>query len=110
MPAPRSAAVALAVLTAAQLTCSPLLMAVAAADEKLKSLQQQVDELKKQMDQSKQAPAPTAPTAPGLLTDFKIGGYGSVRFEASDLDNVGNTFTFRRFVLATDATDRKSVV
>ncbi|HEY7649374.1 MAG TPA: hypothetical protein VID04_10255, partial [Methylomirabilota bacterium] len=105
MPAPK---LAVALAAALMAVFSPFLTAVAVAqdqEEKLKSLQQQVDELKKQMDESKQGPAAAAPpTAPGLLTDFKIGGYGSVRFEASDLDNVGNTFTFRRFVLATDAT------
>ncbi|MDT8450715.1 MAG: hypothetical protein RQ847_11150 [Wenzhouxiangellaceae bacterium] len=32
-----------------------------------------------------------------------IGGYGSVRAEASDLDEQNDTFTFRRFVLTADA-------
>jgi hypothetical protein len=56
-----------------------------------------------------QAPQPTQETAPpyvarpSLLSDFKIGGYGSTRFEASDLKNLNNTFTFRRFVLSGDA-------
>lgn len=30
-----------------------------------------------------------------------IGGYGSIRYEANDLDNQVNTFTFRRFVMTT---------
>lgn len=38
-----------------------------------------------------------------LLDRVKIGGYGSLRFEDSSLDKLGNTFTFRRFVLTTDA-------
>ncbi len=52
------------------------------------------------------APPPTSSSsryAP-WLSDFKIGGYGSTRFEASDLRDVHNTFTFRRFVLSGDAT------
>src|SRR5437016_1196082 len=46
-----------------------------------------------------QPQAPPATTTP-WITDFKIGGYGSTRFEASDIDKVGDTFTFRRFVLS----------
>ncbi|HJY82587.1 MAG TPA: hypothetical protein VKK81_16080, partial [Candidatus Binatia bacterium] len=38
-----------------------------------------------------------------LLDRVKIGGYGSLRFESNSLDNQENTFTFRRFVLTTDA-------
>jgi hypothetical protein len=50
-------------------------------------------------------PPPVSVSAPtAAYGDFKIGGYGSTRFEASDLDRVGNTFTFRRFVLSGDAT------
>src|SRR5215831_9778122 len=52
---------------------------------------------------AEQSPAPVAATTP-WITDFKIGGYGSVRFESSDIDKVGDTFTFRRFVLSGDAT------
>jgi hypothetical protein len=39
----------------------------------------------------------------GLLDRVKIGGYGSLRFESNSLDNLENTFTYRRFVLTTDA-------
>src|SRR5215475_1350661 len=78
-------------------------------DAKLKALQEQVDALKKELEKSRQAPAVAAPPAPApattpWITDFKIGGYGSVRFESSDIDKVGDTFTFRRFVLSGDAT------
>jgi hypothetical protein len=103
-------------------------------DAKLKALQEQMDALKKELERSRQAPpavAPAAPAAPAgaspqgqptptpatatepqatpatstpWITDFKLGGYGSVRFEASDIDRVGDTFTFRRFVLSGDAT------
>src|SRR5262245_16792306 len=49
-------------------------------------------------------PQPPPATKAPWVTDFKLGGYGSVRFESSDIDNVGDTFTFRRFVLSGDAT------
>src|SRR5438876_9060549 len=97
-------------------------------EQKLKALQEQVNDLKKQLEQSKtqapvtQAPPPlpaavqpvaqvtTVPAAPPLvsrpswLSDFKLGGYGSTRFEANDLNKFSDTFTFRRFVLTGDAT------
>ncbi|HEV8711710.1 MAG TPA: hypothetical protein VGX03_02645 [Candidatus Binatia bacterium] len=38
-----------------------------------------------------------------LLERVKVGGYGSFRFESNSLDNLENTFTFRRFVLTTEA-------
>src|SRR5262249_15261195 len=39
-----------------------------------------------------------------LLDAVRIGGYGSVRFEANNLDDAPNTtFTYRRFVLSGDA-------
>ena len=38
-----------------------------------------------------------------LLERVKIGGYGSLRFESNSLHNLENTFTFRRFVLTTEA-------
>src|SRR5574337_1980456 len=38
-----------------------------------------------------------------LLDRVRIGGYGSVRFEANSLKEQHNTFTFRRFVLTADA-------
>src|SRR5205823_13179162 len=53
------------------------------------------------------APLDTAalpPTRAYGLSDFKLGGYGSTRFEASDLSHFSDTFTFRRFVLTGDAT------
>lgn len=34
---------------------------------------------------------------------FKLGGYGSIRFEANSGEDLNSTFTFRRFVLTTDA-------
>jgi len=38
-----------------------------------------------------------------LLQRVKFGGYGSMRYEASDLDAQRNTFTLRRLVFTTDA-------
>lgn len=60
------------------------------------------------------APVPTAPTAPvtakaeepayrRVLDHVKLGGYGSFRYEASNLDEAHSTFTFRRLVLTADA-------
>ena len=38
-----------------------------------------------------------------ILDQTKVGGYGSIRYGTSNLDNLHNTFTFRRFVLTADA-------
>jgi hypothetical protein len=38
-----------------------------------------------------------------ILDRVRVGGYGSFRFEDSTVPQVGDTFTFRRFVLTTDA-------
>jgi hypothetical protein len=62
------------------------------------------------------APPPVTATAPaaggakedaerviGAITDrVKLGAYGSIRYEASNLDEQHSTFTFRRFVLTAD--------
>src|SRR5262249_19836395 len=71
---------------------------------KVKQWQEQVNELKTQLEQSKPQASPpppavqpvtpvtTVPPAPPLLarpswlSDFKLGGYGSTRFEANDLN------------------------
>jgi hypothetical protein len=102
----------------------PLARAAAATPEELeaqlKALQQQVDTLRRQIESSRTAAQPPAtPPAPAGTTetpgtgrierlasiaDFKLGGYGSTRFEASDLDRLNESFTFRRFVLTGDAT------
>jgi hypothetical protein len=91
----------------------PVPRAVAASPEeieqKLQALQEQVNELKRQLDEAKKpvtsAPEPTAPPVrPSWLSDFRLGGYGSTRFEASSLKDNRDTFTFRRFVLTGDAT------
>src|SRR5262245_47815011 len=38
-----------------------------------------------------------------ILDRVQLGGYGSVRYEGSTLEDQKNTFTYRRFVLTTDA-------
>ncbi|HYY25356.1 MAG TPA: hypothetical protein VE689_07695, partial [Candidatus Udaeobacter sp.] len=38
-----------------------------------------------------------------LIEQTKVGAYGSVRYGTSNLDNLHNTFTFRRFVLTVDS-------
>lgn len=86
-------------------------------EQKLEALEAEIGALKRQLEQARTATPPpaTAPASPAAeppslldrpswLSDFKIGGYGSTRFEASDLSSVGDTFTFRRFVLTGDAT------
>jgi len=104
----------------------PLAPAAAATPEELeaqlKALQQQVDALRRQIESSQTAQPPATPPAPptpavtaetpppgkmerlSSIADFKLGGYGSTRFEASDLDRLNDSFTFRRFVLSGDAT------
>jgi hypothetical protein len=60
------------------------------------------------------APAPATPVAAasaapeggplrGLMDRVAIGGYGSMRYEGSSLKDQNQTFTYRRFVLTTDA-------
>jgi hypothetical protein len=39
----------------------------------------------------------------GLMDRVQLGGYGSLRYEGSSLEDQKHTFTFRRFVLTTDA-------
>ena len=38
-----------------------------------------------------------------LIDQTKVGAYGSMRYGASNLDDLHNTFTFRRFVLTVDS-------
>jgi hypothetical protein len=108
----------LLILLLLQLSLGPFIMpppADAASPEeieaKLKALQEQVDGLRRELQQARTAPPAPAPPAsappterPLSVADFKLGGYGSTRFEATDLDALNNTFTFRRFVLSGDAT------
>jgi len=85
---------------------------------KIQRMEQELEELKQELRHQKeaqeraqaqqraqqQAEAVATASSLGALTDrVKVGGYGSFRFEHSSLDDVKNTFTFRRFVLTTDA-------
>lgn len=98
------------------LTAAPAARAASTEEleAKLKALETQVDALKKEMRETKTPPppppaaAPAAPESPAYApavapSGFRLGGYGSTRLETSDLDNLNNTFTFRRFVLTGDA-------
>jgi hypothetical protein len=108
-------------LVLAAVLCTPVAFAASTEEleQKLRALQEQVDVLRRQLEETKSAPVipaapvPAAPVAetppppvakPSWLSDFRIGGYGSTRFEANDLKGMNNTFTFRRFVLTGDAT------
>lgn len=122
-------------------TAAVLLLAVAVVagparaedlEEKVRQMQMQLDELKRELEAQKAAQEKTqaaereraaqekaaeekaatesrttADVARGAykeVTDrVKLGGYGSMRFEASDLDKQKNSFVLRRFVLTTDA-------
>ncbi len=119
MPSRRLSRLMVGALAGAQfLVCVPTAPAAAPEEieQTLRNLQEQVNDLRKQLETTR-APAPTPPpvtpqpgaesvppSRPGWLSDFRLGGYGSTRFEASDLDRLNNTFTFRRFVLSGDAT------
>jgi gas vesicle protein len=84
---------------------------MSAMQKEMDSLREQqkkdVEEVKKKQEENVQQ-AQTAQEefkekTLGLLDRVKIGGYGSMRFESNSLDNLENTFTFRRFVLTTEA-------
>jgi hypothetical protein len=69
--------------------------------------QKAVEETKKQQEDTAQQIQTTREEITektlGLLDRVKLGGYGSLRFESNSLDELHDTFTFRRFVLTTDA-------
>jgi hypothetical protein len=117
----RAGALSVGLLLFVQTTVTVGRAAAASPEEieaKLKVLQDQVDAMRRELDESRARavaplPAPPGPAVvaappapaepPRSVSDFKIGGYGSTRFEATDLDRLNNTFTFRRFVLSGDA-------
>jgi hypothetical protein len=84
---------------------------------KIDRLEQELEELKREFraqqeaqkaaaeQQAKEEAAAKAQSAGyrALLDRVQVGGYGSTRFEASDLSEQKNSFVFRRFVLTTDA-------
>ena len=73
-----------------------------------RDLQTQKDAQQKALEeqQAKEEAAAKEKPSPAyreLLDRVKVGGYGSMRFEASDLEDQKNSFVLRRFVLTTDA-------
>ena len=94
-------------------------------EEKIEHLQRQMLEMQRELDALKEQQRQDAAAAKkrqeestqqlqtareqlteqtlSLLERVKIGGYGSVRFEGNSLNKLADTFTFRRFVLTTDA-------
>lgn len=78
-------------------------------EEQVKALNEKIEQVKHEQAEQKKAEAEPAkgerrPFYREALERVRVGGYGSIRFESNTLDEVGNTFTFRRFVLTTDAT------
>jgi hypothetical protein len=87
--------------------------------EKIQRMEQELQQMKQELQRQKEAqeraqtqqqakeqaaqPLTEASSLRELTDRVKVGGYGSFRFEHSNLDDVKNTFTFRRFVLTTDA-------
>ncbi len=88
------------------------LPAVEAARESQRNLAPRIDALAAQLEEQRAQIEATgalveaqagAGGGDGWWRRVKLGGYGSVRFEASDADRGNTGFTFRRFVLALDA-------
>jgi hypothetical protein len=98
--------------------------------DKIDRLEGELQEMKRELQRQKDAQAqqakeaeelrakhvPSEPATVGAVADeggvpmyrkvldrVQIGGYGSTRFEASDLENQNNSFVLRRFVLTADA-------
>jgi hypothetical protein len=80
-------------------------------ERELQDLKQQLREEKAAREQDKAAAGAeataadekTEPAYRAVLDDVKVGGYGSLRFEDSDLADQKDSFVFRRFVLTADA-------
>jgi hypothetical protein len=80
----------------------------AAAEQQERDRRAQEKEAQEKEAQEKEAKEEAGKAVAGvdyrkLLDRVKVGGYGSTRFEASDLEQQKNQFVFRRFVLTTDA-------
>lgn len=85
--------------------------------QRIERMEQELERMKGELKRQKAEAQKTAPTPQDkekaaanngnryreLLERVKLGGYGSFRFDHSDLDELKDTFTFRRFVLTTDA-------
>jgi hypothetical protein len=94
----------------------PAIVTAESENEKIERLEREVDELKEEIQELKRERAkppavaeatPAAEEKPSvkseLLQRVQVGGYGSVRFEASSAKGLDSTFTLRRFVLTADA-------
>jgi hypothetical protein len=86
--------------------------AVAADADRIRRLEKNIEELQREIEELKAAdeekdlaasPEATESAIDALASRVELGGYGSLRFEESSADDVNSTFTFRRFVLTTDA-------
>jgi hypothetical protein len=75
-------------------------------EDHMRALQEELTALKESREVSDAKAAEVESQLSGLerlLQRVKLGGYGSMRYEASDLDAQRNTFTLRRLVFTTDA-------
>ncbi len=77
---------------------------------RVERMERELQELKQQLREEREAKEKAAAAAPAaapvyeqVLDRVKVGGYGSFRFEASDLADQKTSFVLRRFVLTTDA-------
>ena len=89
---------------------TPEALATASAEDverlerKIEGLQNEVETMKSERSQTVTSASPEGQAETAKLLDrVKVGGYGSVRFEENSADDTHTTFTFRRFVLTTDA-------
>jgi hypothetical protein len=105
-------------LDAAKAQARALLERIAAQERELAALKAEQAALLERLEKKaspagepqQPAPAQVAAPPPGkaernwLADHVRLGGYGSVRFEAGGAPGAARGFTFRRFVLTTDAT------
>ena len=74
-------------------------------EKKVQDLAQQIEQMR--AERERPVAREERPLYRELLEGVKLGGYGSVRYEANNLKGEENTFTYRRFILTTDATVAK---
>ncbi|MBI3783461.1 MAG: hypothetical protein HY270_08665 [Deltaproteobacteria bacterium] len=121
----RTSAITAALLVASVVAVRPALGET--LPSKIERMEQELQEMKRQLQQQKEAQEkesverraaeqrvkdeqaaketsrPAATTISDIADRVKIGGYGSMRYEGSDLKEQKHTFTLRRLVLTTDA-------
>lgn len=106
------------ILCAASIAASPVRGHAEDLTEKIERMEHELQQMKRELQRQKDvqdklqasqrvkeaaAPASGGSAYRDLLDRVKVGGYGSMRFEASDLKDQKHSFVFRRFVLTTDA-------